>query len=207
MLGSKIWFTCVCMALFASCGPAEIRIDETRGVPAVQGSTTISLGTFTCGQPIAAGSDTVSTRVVTGGCELSYDRDVPVLKASDYTSIPELKGASNLVQRVELTVTKLSFTDADTGAAIDTSTRITSVSLAVNGQLVADKSALSSLPRVISLQGDALTPMKTAIDARQPVSVRVRVVVVVPNTPAPPPKLKVDYDVQPAVIVGPGKIF
>ncbi len=206
-MGSKNWLTCVCVAVLAACGPAEIRIDEARGVPPVKGSTTIALGTFTCGQPISAGSDTVSTRVVTGGCELSYDRDVPLLTANDYASIPELKGVANLVQRVELKVSKLAFTDGDSGAGIDPSTRITSVSMAVNGQLVADKSALSSLPRVISLQGDALTPLKTAVDARKPVSVRVRVVVVVPDSPAPPPKLKVDYDAQPALIVGPGKIF
>lgn len=206
-MGSKIWLTCVCVTVVAACGPAEIRIDESRGVPPVRGSTTIELGAFTCGQPIAAGSDTVSTRVVTGGCELSYDRDVPLLTANDYASIPELKGVANLVQRVELKLSKLTFTDGDGGAPIDTSTRITSVSMAVNGQLVADKSALSSLPRVVSLQGDALTPLKAAVDARKPASVRVRVVVVVPNSPAPPAKLKVDYDAQPAVIVGPGKIF
>jgi hypothetical protein len=32
------------------------------------------------------------------------------------------------------------------------------------------------------------------------------VVVVVPTTPAPPAKLKVAYDAQPAVIIGPGTI-
>ena len=52
-----------------------------------------------------------------------------------------------------------------------------------------------------------MTPLKAAIDARKPASVRVRVVVVVPNSPAPPAKLKVDYDAQPAIIVGPGKLF
>ncbi len=192
--------------LSMACGPAEIRIDETKGIPPVAGSTEISLGTYTCGEPIAAGADTVQTRVVTGGCELSYDRTVPVLKTSDYESIPELKGVANLVQRVELKISKLAFTDGS-GASIDVSTRITSVILSINGQAVADKAALTSLPKVVSLEGAALTSLKTAVDARQAASVSVRVILVVPNEPAPPAKLKVDYDAQPAVILGPGKIF
>ncbi len=203
------WNTFVAIAVLgaAGCGPAEIRIDETKGVPAVKGSTEVALSSFTCGQPIAAQDQTVQTKVVTGGCELSYDQDVPVLKTSDYTSVPELKGVTNLVQRVELKISKLSFTDGSTGQALDVNTRITSATLAVNGQAVADKASLTSLPKTVSLQGDALTPLKTAIDARQPASVHVRVIVVIPDAPAPPAKLKVDYDAQPAVILGTGKIF
>ncbi len=210
MLRLKTSSAFVLLGVFAvsasSCGPAEIRIDQTKGVPNVAGSTEISLASYTCGQPIAAGSDTVQTRAVTGGCELSYDRDVPVLKASDYQSIPELKGVANLVQRIELTISKLTFKDGN-DAPLDLNTQITSAVLSINGQAVADKAVLGSLPKTISLQGEALTSMKTAVDARQPATVRVRVVVGVPTSPAPPAKLKIDYDAQPAVILGPGKIF
>ena len=191
----------------AACGPAEIRIDETKGVPSVKGQTEINLGTYTCGQPIAAGTKTVATRVVSGGCEFTFDDTLEVLKAADYQNIPELKGAANLVQRVEMSINTLTFTDGTSGAVLDLSTRVTSVTLAVNGQQVADKSALTHLPTVVALSGDALTALKAKVDARQPASVAVKVVAVLPDTPAPPTKLKLDYDAQPAIIIGPGKIF
>lgn len=192
----------------AACGPVEYRIDETKGVPPVTGSTEVSLGAgFTCGMPLTSGQFTVSTKVVTGGCELSFDQDVQVLKASDYQNIPDLAGASNLVQRVELTVKKLAFTDTASGQALDLATRITSATLSVNGQVLAEKATLARLPAVVSLEGEALSTIKAKVDARQPASVRARCVVVVPDSPAPPEKLKIDYDAQPAIIIGPGKIF
>jgi hypothetical protein len=191
----------------AACGPAEIRIDGTKGVPAVKGQTEINLGTYTCGQPITAGTKTVATKVVSGGCEFTFDDTIEVLSASNYQDIGELKVAANLVQRVEMSINALTFTDGTSGAALDLSTRVTSVTLAVNGQAVADKSALTHLPTVVSLSGDALTVLKAKVDARQPASVAVKVVAVLPDTPAPPAKLKLDYDAQPAIIIGPGKIF
>lgn len=198
----------VAALVLAACGPVEVRIDETRGIPPVQGSTEVKLDTtFTCGTPITSGEYTVTTKVVSGGCELAFDKDVEVLKASDYQSIPDLQGATNLVQRVELTVKKLAFADAATGTALDVNTRITSATLSVNGQVVADKAALTRLPAVVKLEGDALAPIKAKVDARQPASVRAHVVVVVPDSPKPPERLKIDYDAQPAVIVGPGKIL
>lgn len=191
---------------FAACGPVEVRIDETRGVPAVKGQTEISLASYTCGQPIAAGTKSVATRVVPGGCEFTFDDTVEVLTADDYQSIGELKTASNLVQRIELSVKKLAFVDAATGTALDLSTRVTSVVLSVNGQQVADKAALTHLPVVVKLEGAALTALKAKIDARQPASVAVKAVAVIPDMPAPPERLKLDYEAQPAIILGPGEV-
>lgn len=200
--------TVVITSVVVACGPAEIRIDQTKGVPPVKGSTEIALGASTCGQPITTNGETVTTRAVSGGCELTYDRDVPVLKTTDYQSIPELKGVTtNLVQRVELTISKLAFIDADTNVALDVNQRVGSVVLAINGQQAADLSALSSLPKVISLQGEALSPLKSAIDARAAASVNVRVVVVMLSSPPPPAKLKIEYEAQPAIVLGPGKIL
>lgn len=191
----------------SACGPVEFRVDETKGVPALKGSTEVTVPTnFTCGQAIPTGQYTVQTRAVNGGCEFSFSENVEVLKASDYESIGELKGASNLVQRVELSVKKLSFVDGSTGQALDLATRVTSASLSVNGQAVADKAALSKLPVVVSLTGDALTALKAKIDQRQPASVAVGVLVVLPNTPPPPAKLKIDYEAQPAIILGTGAV-
>jgi hypothetical protein len=60
----------MCLAVIGvtGCGPVEVRIDETKGVPAVKGQTEVSLSSFTCGQPLTAGDKTVATKVVTGGC-------------------------------------------------------------------------------------------------------------------------------------------
>lgn len=189
------------------CGPVEVRLDETKGIPSVTGSTEVQIAALTCGQPITSGGYTITTTPVSGGCQLSFHQDVQVLKASDYNSIPDLQGASRLVQRVELQIKKLTFTDAATGQVIDASTRITSATLAINGQQVADKSVLSALPKTVTLAGDALATVKTAVDARQPASVRADCVVVVPDSPKPPDRLKIDYDAQPAIILGPGKVL
>lgn len=191
----------------SACGPVELRIDETKGVPSVKGQTEITLGTtFTCGATLPAGDKMVTTRAVTGGCEFTFDDTLEVLKASDYQEIPELKTATNLVQRVELSIKKLAFTDGATGATLDLATRVTSVTLSVNGQQVADKAALSSLPAVVSLGGAALTTLKAKVDARQAASVAVKAVAVLPDQPRPPDKLKIDYEAQPALIIGPGEV-
>lgn len=186
-----------------ACGQAaEVRVDESKGIPPVKGSTEVALGSFTCGMPIVSGEVTVQTKVVTNGCELSFDRDVPVIRAEDYTNIPDLKAATALVQRIELTVKRLAFTDAATSTPLDLSTRVTSAQLSVNGQLVAEKESLTSLPKTVTLSGAALDAMKSKIDARQPASVRTRVVLVLPNMPPPPQRLLIDYDSQPAIILG-----
>ena len=144
--------------------------------------------------------------MVPGGCEFTFNDNVEVLKVSDYQEIGELKVASNLVQRVELTVKKLAFIDAATGTALDLSTRVTSVVLSVNGQQVADKAALTRLPKVVTLEGEALTGLKAKIDARQAASVAVKAVAVLPDMPRPPERLKIDYEAQPAIIIGPGAV-
>ncbi|MCA3013198.1 MAG: hypothetical protein INH41_12455 [Myxococcaceae bacterium] len=191
----------LCLAVSA-CGPAEVRVDETKGIPPVRGTTEVALQTFTCGMPITSGEVRVETKVVSGGCELSFDRDVPVLRAEDYTNIPDLRLATALVQRIELVVKTLRFSDGATMQPLDLNTRITSAQLSVNGQVVAEKASLTQLPRTVTLEGAALDAMKSRIDARQPASVRTRVVAVVPTTPAPPQRLVVDYDTQPAIVWG-----
>lgn len=198
---------CVVFAL-VGCGPVEVRIDETKGVPSLKGSTEVAINTsFTCGDTLPAGDKMVTTKAVTGGCEFTFDDTVEVLKPSDYSGIPELKTASNLVQRVELSINKLDFLDAATNAKLDLQTRVTSAVLSVNGQQVADKAALARLPVIVKLEGAALTQLKSKIDARQTASVGVKAVAVLPDMPRPPDRLKIDYDAQPAIIIGPGTIF
>ncbi len=193
----------VAAMVVCACGVApEIRVDESKGIPPVKGTTEVQLGALNCGMPITSGDVTVQTKMVAGGCELSFDRDVPVLKAEDYTNIPDLKAATALVQRIELTVKRLAFTDGATNMSLDLATRVTSAQLSVNGQLVAEKESLTSLPKTVTLSGAALEQMKSKIDARQPASVRTRVVMELPAMPPPPQRLVIDYDSQPAIILG-----
>src|SRR4051812_23786921 len=147
----------------AACAPVELRVGKADGVPAVAGTVDVTLDMFTCGNDIPAGDYTVKTKKVTGGCELSFDKDVTVLKSTDYNRLPALMGAGNLVQAIELEITVLKFTDTSNGGGVvlDPSTRITSATFALNGQLlVTDKNALKTLPKTVSLTGTALDSLK-----------------------------------------------
>lgn len=184
----------------------EVRVGAAEGIPTISGSTEVALTTFACGDDIPAGAYTVKTKKVTGGCELSFDKDVEIVGSGDYTKISALSKASNLLTAVELKITKLAFTDLDQNVALDPDTRITSATLSVNGQVVGDKSLLSSLPKTVTLTGTALDQLKAQIDAKKPASVHASSVVVLPDSPAPPKKLKIDYDAQPTLVIGPGEL-
>lgn len=184
----------------------EVRVGAAEGIPSISGSTEVALDAFVCGNPIPAGAYTVTTKKVTGGCELSFDKDVEIVNAGDYTKIPALGKATSLLTAVELKITKLAFTDVDANATLDPDTRINSATLSVNGQVVGDKSLLTALPKTVTLTGSALSELKSKIDARQPASVRASSVVVLPETPAPPKKLKIDYDSQPTLVLGAGDL-
>ena len=191
--------------VLTACSAAELRIDETKGVPSVSGNQSVDLGTYTCGDTLPAGDYTVVTTPVTGGCQFSVNGTVQELQASDYESIPEFKGAAYLVKRIELSINKLDFVDGS-GAKLSLDTQVTSATLKINGQQVATRSDLTSLPHVVSLDDDSLTSLKTAIDNRQPASVTVNAIAVLPDNPAPPSKLGVSYAVQPAIILGPSDV-
>lgn len=196
------------LLLLSACGlfgPAsDNRIDEADGVPNISGNETVDIPTnFTCGTPITSNGITVTTRAVSGGCEFTLDQDVQVLKSSDYQQYSELTTiGSKLVKAVEINILTLDLTDASTGQKLDLQTRVTSATLSINGQQVAEKAQLANLPFVATLEGNALAPIKSKVEAKQPVSVRASAVVVLPNTPAPPAKLGIKYDAKPAIILG-----
>ncbi len=180
----------------------EVRLGAGQGIPSVSGTAEVDLETFKCGNDIPAGAYTVTTKAVTDGCELSFDKDVEIVAAADYQNIPELKSATGLLTAVELKITKLSFVDATTNVALDPDTRIKSAAFSINGQLVGDKSTLGALPKTVSLQGASLTPLKTQVGNRQPATVKATSMVVLPNSPAPPKKLRIEYDAQPTLVLG-----
>lgn len=184
----------------------EIRLGSGQGIPPVSGATEVSLETLVCGDPIPAGPYTVTTKKVSGGCELSFDKDVEVLTAADYQRIPELGSATTLLQTVELKITKLAFTDATTDIALNPMSQIASATLLVNGQVVGDKTLLSALPRTVSLTGAALQAFKSKVDQRVPASVRATSLIVLPESPPPPKKLRIEYDAQPTLVLGAGEL-
>lgn len=198
----------VCCTLWVlgmwGCGPLEYRVDESQGVPNLEGDTSVNLGTFTCGQPIVEGGRTVATKLVADGCELTFEETLPLFALDDYSRISELSGAGRVVRRVEVTLRSLVLTDDATGETLDLATRVRSATIAVNGQVIADKAALTSLPKTVALDGDALRPVKSGVDAREPVNAGVRVVMVLPTSPTPPQRLRIKYDLQPALVLGIG---
>lgn len=195
------------VALLAACNfQPEIRLGSGQGIPSVSGSTEVALDNFMCGDNIPAGPYTVTTKKVSGGCQLSFDKDVEVVAAADYSRIPALGSSTNLLQTVELKITKLAFTDVTTGVVLDPATRISSATLSINGQVIGDKSLLSSLPKTVSLSGNALQQFKAKVDQRLPASVRASSLVVLPDTPAPPKKLRIEYDAQPTLVLGTGEL-
>ena len=195
------------LLLLALCGctAAEVRIGEGK-IPSIKGSDTINIGTYTCGQPISDDTYTVTTTDKGSDCEFSFDQDVTIITADDYKDIPDLQGSTNLVQAVEITVKTLKFSDGANGATLDLDTYVKSVTLKVDGQQVATKETLASLPKTIRLEGTALTNIKSKVDARQPASVRATATMLVPKSPAPPAQLKVEYDAQPTLVLGTGNI-
>ncbi len=190
---------------FMACGPLELRIDETKGVPSLSGTTQVDLGSFTCGEPLSSGDFQVNTRQLEGACEFTFTHALEVLQTSDYQNIGELKTAANLVQRIELTIQRLDFTDG-AGATLSLDTQVTSASLHLGGQQVASRDELRNLPHMVQLSGAALNELKAKIDARQPATVNVQAIAVLPNEPPPPARIGLAYEAQPAIILGPGEI-
>src|SRR2546421_372133 len=68
---------------------------------------------------------------------------------------------------------------------------------------LAEKPTLPNLPATVRLEGATLTNLKAAIDARIPASVHATATLLVPMSPAPPASLKVIYDAQPTIVLGP----
>jgi len=199
----------VALLALCACGQSvEYRVGASDGIPAIQGSKEFDISGYTCGNPISAQGYTVTTRVTGSDCEFTFDQVVTIVKDTDYKNIPSLMGSTNLVQAIELDVKTLAFYDATgtTATMLDFNSYVKSVTLKVEGQAVADKSTLSKLPVTVKLEGEALTGIKAQIDKRVPATAHATAILLVPMSPAPPNKIKVNYDAQPTLVVGTGKI-
>lgn len=193
------------LLVFCACTAAEVRIGEGK-IPSITGSDTITIGTYTCGQTFTSNEYTVTTTDRGADCEFNFDQDVTIISQTDYQNIPDLQGSTNLVQAVEITVKTLKFSDGANNMTLDLNGYVKTVVLKIDGQQVATKDTLSKLPVTVRLEGTALNNIKAKVDARQPASVHATATMVVPKTPAPPNQLKVEYDAQPTLVLGAGKI-
>lgn len=191
------------------CGPLEVRVGQAEGVKPINGALTASFDTtatttFKCGDTIT-GTDrgqtyTVVTKVVTGGCDFTFDQDVEVIGQADYAAIKELKEAVRFVKRVEIDLKRLELSD-DKGVKFELS-RVRELQLSVNGQQILDVDQLSSVPRTLQLSGDALKLIKDAVKNKQRCAVHVVAHVVVLNGTVPS-GTHCEYESQPTLIVSP----
>lgn len=190
-----------------ACGPVEVRIGKAEGAKALNGSLvahvdTAPTSTFKCGDVITAQDTlqkyTVTSRVVTGGCEFTFDQDVEVLAKADYDQIKEFKAAVHFVNRVEVKLSRLEFFDDD-GARFDLDTRIRDLELWVNGEQVLDIDQVRNLPRVVTLSGEGLKVIKAAVKNREACSVHVLARVVLLDS-ATRTGVRCEYESQPTYI-------
>ncbi len=199
---------CIAPALFAlamvGCGPIEVRIGKAEGAKPLNGklAAQIPATTFQCGDVITAMDTTqtftVVSRVVTGGCEFTFDQDIEVVSVADYDAIKEFKAAVKFIHKVEVKLGRLEFFD-DQGVKFDPETRIRDLELRINGELVLDTGALKNLPKIMTLQGDGLKVIKAAIKARQACSVHVTAKVTILDS-ATKSGVRCEYESQPTYI-------
>src|SRR4051812_45909753 len=109
------------LPLLAACGVLpDLSIGADEGVPPVKGSASFDVPQdFTCGDPIANpdGKYTVTTSGTADACTFTFKQSLVALKAADYDSRPELKGAQ-FIDHVDFAVSKLGVKDAATGTAL-----------------------------------------------------------------------------------------
>jgi hypothetical protein len=196
-----------------ACGPVEVRIGPAEGAKPLNGTVaahvdTSATSTFKCGDVITAQDTlqtyTVTTKVVTGGCEFTFDQDVEVLAKSDYDSIKDFKQAVHFVNRVEVAMHRLEFFD-DEGNKFDLDTRIRDLELWVNGEQVLNMEQVRSGGHVVTLSGPALKLIKTAVKNREACSLHVLARVVLLDS-TKKTGVRCEYESQPTYIVSTSEI-
>lgn len=207
---SRVALSLLALVGLTSCGPLEIRISKEQGVRPINRTFTADIGgtNFKCGDTII-GEDSsqeyvVTSAVVPGGCQFSFDQQVEVLTEADYDTIKELKRAVRLVDRVEIEVTRLDFYD-ETGDRFDIETRIRDVEFWVNGQLILTRDQLGKLPQTFVLEGESLRTIKEAVKNRQTCTAHVvaKVTILDANRPT---SVRCELESQPSIIISSSEI-
>ena len=179
----------------------ELTLGKEDGIPPVSGSTTIDVPQdFQCGDSVD--DPQKKYKVTTSGtadkCTFTFEQEVVALKASEYSSRPELQGAQ-LVKRVDIDVNKLAIADGGTGEKL--------VPIDLNGQAfgttILTKEDLDKAPPYTKpVEGAPIDALKSAVANKQDIVIPIKVMVVVSMAPTPPAKIALDFDAQPNLVFG-----
>lgn len=191
------------LPLAAGCGVIpDVRLGKDVGIPAISGSTTISVPQdYTCGDPITDpnGKYTVTSKGTADACTFSFKQDVTAIAAADYSSIPELEGA-RVVNGVDLDVTAFAVRDSATGKE---PAGLESLDGKAFGVTILTEADLDETPPFTkSITGEPIAALKSQVQAKEDIVIPIDVAVVVSLTPAPPEKLELDFDAQPNLTIG-----
>jgi hypothetical protein len=177
----------------------ELTLGGEDGIPPVEGSTAFDIPQdFMCGDPIVDpnGKYKISTSGSGDLCTFTFDQDVTALKASEYSSRPEMKGA-RFVKRVDIEVTKLAITD---GAGKEVTPQ--DLNGKAFGTTILTMADLKVTPPFTkSIEGEPIEALKSKVENKQDIVIPIQVVVVVNMSPTPT-KIALDYQAQPELIFG-----
>lgn len=178
----------------------ELTLGAEDGIPPVSGSTVFEVPQdFKCGEPVV--DPEMKYKITTTGtqeeCTFTFDQDVPVLKASEYASRPELKGAQ-LVKAVDIDVKKLAVKDGD-GKELAPKNL---TGKAFGSQILTKEDLARTPPFTKRVEGEPLSALKQIVQNKQDIVIPIQVVVVVNISPTPPAKIALDFDAQPNLVFG-----
>lgn len=202
-------FALVALALsapvFAGCESfGAVSLGKGEGIPAIQGSTAINIPQdFKCGTTIEDPNKkyTVTTTGSQDSCTFRFAQDVTVIKAADYDTKPELKGA-RFIESVKFEVNKFAVRDGATDMPLDPATTLKDLTGTAFATTILTKADIGQkLPFEKSVEGAPIDALKTQVEKKQDIIVPVVVIVVVALTPNPPAQIALDFDAQPNIIV------
>jgi hypothetical protein len=183
----------------------DLSIGATEGIPPIEGSTVIDVPQdFTCGGTITdpEGEYTITTSGTQDACTFRFTQDVVALTADDYAKIPGLEGAQ-VINRVDLDVSRLAVTDASTGDPLPVDeTLLDFTGTAFGAQILTKADLTADVPFTRSVEGPPLDAVKDQVKQQANIVIPVDITAVVKLTPVPPPQIGLDFDAQPNLVVG-----
>lgn len=193
-------FACDALSDKISDALPELTLGGEDGIPPVSGSTSFNVpADFKCGDPIVDPNKkyTITTEGTDQECLFTFDQDVEVLKAEEYASRPELKGAQ-LVKRVDIDVKKFGVSN-EAGTAIQPKSLTGS---AFGDQILSMEDLARPVPFTKSIEGAPIDQLKSIVQNKQDIVIPIKVAILVNMAPAPPTKINLDFDAQPNLVFG-----